>query len=61
MQSPHQQFEQKPDSPEQQKSHGIKRRFSDVEGGQVKCCLQIYTYQIKMCGGNHMVFLQISK
>lgn len=33
---PHQQFEQKPDSPEQQKSHGIKRRFSDVEGGQVK-------------------------
>ncbi|EFN86500.1 extensin isoform X2 [Harpegnathos saltator] len=34
MQPPHQQFEQKPDSPEQQKSHGVKRRFSDVEGGQ---------------------------
>lgn len=38
MQPPHQQFEQKPDSPEQQKSHGVKRRFSDVEGGQVKYC-----------------------
>ncbi|XP_054004590.1 KH homology domain-containing protein 4-like isoform X3 [Hylaeus anthracinus] len=30
VQPPHQQFDQKPDSPEQ-KSHGVKRRFSDVE------------------------------
>lgn len=36
MQPAHQQFEQKPDSPEQQKTHGVKRRFSDVEGGQVR-------------------------
>ncbi|XP_035726475.1 extensin-like isoform X1 [Vespa mandarinia] len=30
----HQPFEQKPDSPEQQKPHGVKRRFSDIEGNQ---------------------------
>lgn len=48
MQPPHQQFEQKPDSPEQQKSHGVKRRFSDVEGGQVKYRLpQIYQIEIR--------------
>lgn len=48
MQPPHQQFEQKPDSPEQ-KSHGIKRRFSDVEGSQVKYRVsQIYLYQIEI-------------
>lgn len=34
VQPPPQQFEQKPDSPEQ-KSHGIKRRFSDVETNPV--------------------------
>lgn len=49
MQPPHQQFEQKPDSPEQQKSHGVKRRFSDVEGSQVKYrASQIYLYQIEI-------------
>lgn len=48
MQPPHQQFEQKPDSPEQ-KSHGVKRRFSDVEGSQVKYRVsQIYSYQIEI-------------
>ncbi|XP_066590962.1 uncharacterized protein [Prorops nasuta] len=32
--SPQQHLDQKSDSPEHQKSHGIKRRFSDVEGNQ---------------------------
>lgn len=42
IQPPHQQFEHKPDSPEQQKMQGIKRRFSDIEGGQVKYRLQLH-------------------
>lgn len=43
----HQPFEQKPDSPEQQKPHGVKRRFSDIEGNQVYLRLlviQIWVY-----------------